>query len=58
MGGRRYSYKFEGQGQSLSYVVMSTSLHGVKLNRWDYKLEEEELARKKLNGVGPSGTKP
>jgi len=41
-----YSYDFEGQGQKLNYVVMSTWLHGVQLNVWDYKRDEEHASPK------------
>jgi hypothetical protein len=43
-----YSFDFDGQGQKLNYIVMSTWLHGVKLNTWDYKRDEEERANQKF----------
>jgi hypothetical protein len=43
-----YSFDFEDQGQKLNYVVMSTWLHAVKLNTWDFKRDEEERANPKF----------
>lgn len=43
-----YSFDFEGQGQKLNYVVMSTWLHGVQLNFWDYRRDEEHASPKIL----------
>lgn len=52
-----YDYYFEGQGQKLNYVVMSTWLHGVKLNRWDYRQEEQERSRA-LHGTRREAARP
>lgn len=47
-GSCSYSFDFEGQGQKLNYIVMSTWLQGVKVNFWDYKREELEDADSKF----------
>lgn len=43
-GSCSYSFDFAGQGQELNYVVMSTWLHGVTVNIWDYKRDPREHA--------------
>lgn len=44
-GSCSYSFYFTGQGRKLNYVVMSTWLHGVELNTWDYQRDEAENAK-------------
>lgn len=47
-----YSFDFEGQGQKLNYVVISTWIHGVKLTSWDYQREAAEDAHAALHRQG------
>ena len=57
-GSCSYYYKFEGQGQIVSYEVISTWTHGVKISWLDNKREEDEIAESKLDKAAPSGSKP
>ncbi|GAB3005849.1 hypothetical protein GCM10010960_17080 [Arenimonas maotaiensis] len=57
-GSCSYYYKFEGQGQILSYEVMSTWSHGVKISWLDNNREEDEITESKLDKADLSESKP